>query len=310
MVILKKYPMKKFLQKRIILWTANLALFAALGYIATGLITNDETGQKPTVTQSDNKANTDAPLAANTPAKTNNNVILERDIFQAAARNTIKVVTPKVEIQKPVEPAPEPKLNLKLIATIAGDRNFARAVIENTKSRKQNLYKIGDVIDGAKIERIERNTITLAFAGSQRTLNISAPETNPTIARSDTASITGQKLNFAKIVNITSPTHRQIYKNSKFVKNGGMQAALKALQTMPTEIDEKTKGLRITGLEKDSLARHVGLKNGDIITKINGQVPTNKRKAFQILRSARKRSKLDLDLLQGKKQRVLSFKMI
>ncbi len=302
--------MKKILKNRIILWTANLALFAILGYIAAGLLTSDKTGQTLSDTLPKETVKKALPPAAGDPKIANSNVILERNIFQTKSKSDEKQVPPKIETKIPVKPAPAPKLNLKLIATISGDREFARAVIKNTKSNKQNLYKTGDVIDGAKIQQIQRNAITIAFAGNQQTLNISTSKSDPAIAKSATASVDRNNPDFANTVKVTSSTHRQVRRDSKFVKSGGMQTALNALQSIPTEIDPKTKGLRISGLEKHPLARYVGLKNGDIITKINGQTPVNKRKTFQILRSARKRSTLDLQFLQGKKPKKLHFEMI
>lgn len=296
--------MKWILQRRKLLWTVNLALLATLGYIASGLLTNNDTEQGQLTTIPANSTKTDPEVAIKSPESADNNLILQRNIFATVTTE------PKKETPKPAEPEPMPTLNLKLLATIAGDQNFARAVIQNTKTKKQNLYKTGDVIEGAKIQLIERNTITIAFAGNEQILNISTGETPAAIAKTQAPSATESMINFAKTVNIASPTQREIYRNSEFVRNGGISAAFKAFQTIPTEIDDKTKGLKITGLENNSLAKHIGLKNGDIITKINGQTPTNNRKAFQIMRSARKRSKLNLELLQNKKQKKLSFKMI
>ncbi len=57
------------------------------------------------------------------------------------------------------------------------------------------------------------------------------------------------------------------------------------------------------------MAGNFGFENGDVIQTINGQLLTNKRKAFQVLKKARSQSSLNFQLLRNKQKMDLSFEI-
>jgi general secretion pathway protein C len=69
----------------------------------------------------------------------------------------------------------------------------------------------------------------------------------------------------------------------------------------------RIQGLKITGLEDASVTALLGLRNGDIVQKVNGQSLTNKQKAFQVLQKAKAQPKLQIQLLRDGKTQELSF---
>ena len=64
---------------------------------------------------------------------------------------------------------------------------------------------------------------------------------------------------------------------------------------------------RINSLDNNKLTRYLGLKNGDIIHSINGQILTSKQKAFQVFKKALTQSQMDIELLRNQKKEMLSF---
>jgi len=174
----------------------------------------------------------------------------------------------------------------------------ACAVIENVKTRIQDLYKTGDIIEGAWVEKIERNRIVL-FNGQQReVLILSMAGKVPGPVAKSAEPVIAKKPSIAEVVNIISPTEREINKKAFLAKIGGTEAILKTVDITPYVVNGKENGIRITGLEDSSMARYVGFENGDVIQIINGQTVTNSRKAFQILRKARTQSSLDIQFLR------------
>jgi general secretion pathway protein C len=233
---------------------------------------------------------------------------LERNIFGSAGVDTVKE---NPEKGKPMVPAPaagEP-LQFRLLGTVAGDEEVACAVVENLKTRIQGLYKTGDIIQGARIERIERNKIILLNEGIHEILNLYvASEDSAPVERAVKPEVSKEP-SAAEVVKIISPTEREINKKAFLAKIGGIEAVLKTVELSPYVVNREAKGLRITGLEGLSMARYVGLENGDVIQTINGQNVTNRRKAFQVLRKARALSSLDTQLLRGKERKTLSFRI-
>jgi type II secretory pathway component PulC len=75
----------------------------------------------------------------------------------------------------------------------------------------------------------------------------------------------------------------------------------------PCMQDGQARGLRITGLENTPVGELFGLRNGDVIERVNGQDLTNKQKAFQVLQKARTQRTIHIELQRGGKSKSLSF---
>ena len=194
-----------------------------------------------------------------------------------------------------------------MLATVAGDEEVACAVIENVKTKLQDLYKTGDIIEGTRIERIDRNKIFLYNGEQREVLNLYVADNISDRVDEGTETVIAQKPEASEVVNIISPTEREINKKAFLARVGGMEAILKTVEVSPYLENGQEKGVRITGLEDLSMARYVGFQNGDIIQNINGSTVTNRRKAFQILRKARSQSSLNIQLLRKQQQKELSF---
>ena len=297
--------MKGFLEIRKLLLAANLVLLAILVYVAAGFILGNDTRQGTIVEPTPNiKEGEIIPYKDPTPLG-NHKIILGRNIFGSAGATTVKKNPQQVIKDTTASFVRE----LRLLATVAGDEEVACAVIENVKTKIQDLYKTGDIIEGAWVEKIERNRIVL-FNGDQRevlNLYVASGVSGP-VAKS-AEPVVAQKRDISEVVNIISPTEREINKKAFLAKVGGMEAILKTVDIAPYVVNGKENGIRITGLEDSSMARYVGFENGDVIQIINGQTVTNSRKAFQILRKARTQSSLDTQLLRGNEKKTLSFRI-
>jgi len=95
-------------------------------------------------------------------------VIIVRNIFEAVPEQAAK---PKQPV--PEEKEPE-KTTLKLVlqGTVSGSERDARAIIIDEKEKKQDLYQVGDAVQGAIITAIERGRVILELNGSKQFLMI------------------------------------------------------------------------------------------------------------------------------------------
>ncbi len=64
-------------------------------------------------------------------------------------------------------------LNIVLMGTINGGEKDSRAIILDKSSNKQDLYEVGDTIQGAAIKEILRGKVILAFNGKDEMLDMS-----------------------------------------------------------------------------------------------------------------------------------------
>jgi hypothetical protein len=136
-----------------------------------------ENSEEPTDAGSPERSPADAPpLPAEGQPVNNENpdfqVIAQRNIFQLVQEEQ----PTSSEKQQPTaipQTAPEEvptTLNLTLLGTVLGDDQTSRAIIIEEKQNEQKLYQIGDAVQGAIIESIERGKVILEVFGAKETL--------------------------------------------------------------------------------------------------------------------------------------------
>jgi general secretion pathway protein C len=290
-----------------IFWVANSVLLVIFGYVLVSLILAQEPWEEAPADPQDEAAETDTSPGDKPSAPGDPRIILGRNIFGPAG-----VLTAERGLKKD-KPAPQPvvrkPMELRLLGTVEGTEEVACAVIEDMKTKVQDLYVTGDVIRDARIDRIERSRIVLLRGGVQEILNLYVASESSVASGEDAGSRVAEDPGVAEAVKVISPTKRAINKSAFLAKIGGMEAVLKTVKASPYLVNGQAKGLRITGLEGLSMARYVGLENGDVIQTINGQTVTDKRKAFQVLRKARALASSDIQLLRGREEKTLSLRV-
>ena len=94
-------------------------------------------------------------------------IIVRRNIFQAVVVKTEPIVEDVTsEVLEPT------KLKLSLMGTISGSERSARAIISDEVKRKQDLYQVGDSIQGAMIKTIDRGKVVLSVNGKDEVLTL------------------------------------------------------------------------------------------------------------------------------------------
>jgi S1-C subfamily serine protease len=86
-----------------------------------------------------------------------------------------------------------------------------------------------------------------------------------------------------------------------------IEAVLKNAVIEPYQINGQITGLRITGLDKISMAKDLLIKSGDIIHLVNGQLLSSKKRAIKIFKRARKRPIIEVELLRDGKSVTLLY---
>jgi len=305
---LRKQPgIMRGLELHRILWIANLGLVIILGCILVCFILNKDNNPRYASSESESskaEINLDKDLLSDA----NHRIILERNIFSSAEIDTVKKDLQKDKpVVQPLKSAVAKQFEFKLLGTVAGDDHIACAIIEDLSNKTQDLYRVGDVVKGASIEKIEQNKVVLLTDGRHEVLSLFFAKHSPAPTRITTEPSVTEEAGVTEAVKIISPTDRQINKEAFIAKVGGMSAVLNKVKLSPYIVDGKEKGIRINGLENINVARYVGFENGDVIQTINGQRLTNGRKAFQVFRKAQALSSSDIQLLRSNEKKTLSF---
>ncbi|XOF32916.1 MAG: type II secretion system protein N [Candidatus Electrothrix sp. YB6] len=101
--------------------------------------------------------------------------IIRRNIFQLVQEAAVQPAAPPVREEKREEVVPT-RLNLTLVGTVTGTEQTARAIILESGMQQQKLFQVGDSVQRAIIESIERGKVTLDVNGTLEVLQMKKRE--------------------------------------------------------------------------------------------------------------------------------------
>lgn len=188
-------------------------------------------------------------------------------------------------------------LGLALSGTVTGSSEIARAIIKDLKTGTLELYKVGQIVAGARIESIEENAIVLVCDGQITVLKLNIADTNRQLPSSQTP------------IEINAVAQADSTLNKAQTKVRYVEDLLNNAVIEPYSVNGRVEGLQITGLKNTNLAKNFGLKNRDVIRAVNGQLLTSKQKAFQVFKKAKSQPAIEIDLLRDNNTKKLSFSM-
>jgi general secretion pathway protein C len=196
------------------------------------------------------------------------------------------------------------ELGLALFGTVTGSPAVARAIIKDLKTGVFDLYKMGQTVEGARIEGIDTDEVILVRNGEIKILrlNIAQSISNNNSTETPSHKTINEISNAVRTDLSTQDAHTDVR-----TKIGCVETVLKEAIIEPYVVDGQVEGLRITDLENIKEAKELGLKNGDIIRTVNGHRLTSKQKAHQIFKKARSQAAISLELLRGDETKKLSF---
>ena len=181
------------------------------------------------------------------------------------------------DIKKTTSRAPEPEeikdlepteLKLRLWGTVYGTSDGSSyAVIEDLKARSQNLYRRGDTVQDATVKMILREKVILRVNDKDEILEME---------KMQTASSSSERPAFRP----SAPPSREAAPRTQkiSVERSQIDEALanvndlmQQVRIMPHFDNGQPDGFRLSGIKTNSLVRKMGLRNGDIITGVNGE---------------------------------------
>lgn len=94
-------------------------------------------------------------------------IIVTRNLFASGAKDPVET-----ELADDLEELRASELDLVLMGTVGGDARYRRAFILDRKSRKQEIYEIGDEVHGATIQKILRGKVVINHQGENEILDM------------------------------------------------------------------------------------------------------------------------------------------
>ncbi|UCD80772.1 MAG: PDZ domain-containing protein [Desulfobacterales bacterium] len=247
-----------------------------------------------------------APAAFSKAPLTEYEAITTRNIFNSSTGEAESApVAEKVDIDK----LKQTELKLKLWGTVSGQDERAYAVIEDTKAREQNLYRAGDSIQNAVVKLILREKVVLRVDGRDEIL---AMEEMSSSSRG--GSRVGLNREFSSMS--TSPKKLPVSSYPRKIRLRGdeIQQAMENLgqlmeqATLRPHIENgQPAGISITGIKPNAIFRKMRLRNGDVITGVNGNSIESVEDAVKVVEQLSSGSNIQLQIKRRGREQTLDY---
>ena len=233
--------------------------------------------------------------------------ILERNLFGSRAEPD-PIVTVEVEPEEDLEAT---RLPVKLLGTVASaDPKLARAAIANRNGSDHQLVQIGDALEKhpqATVVAIHAGRVVLQNGPRREELSLSDEKMSIEALNHDAK--TKRAIRGAKTAQArpsprvpaaprirTAPNRSKVDQLQKLAELANQHKQSRNLlsnaKLLPKFEDKNMIGVELSSIESESFLGKLGLKDGDLISEVNGVVIDNPKAGQQVLNVLTQNQKL------------------
>lgn len=234
--------------------------------------------------------------------------IVERNLFNSRRGGASETASrePEVDLEK-LKPT---ELKLRLWGTGVGSDGRTYAVIEDAKTREQALFRPGDTVQNAAVKRIFRGRVVLNVAGRDEVLAQEEPGGSARAAAPGTAAARAEAsapvqppgpAETVERISVSSAQAEEAMANLGDLLN---QATFR-----PHIEDGKPAGISITGIKPDAIFRKLRLRNGDIITGVNGRSIATVDDALNVFNSLSMDGPIQVQIKRRGQEQTLEYRL-
>jgi len=231
----------------------------------------------------------DVSVDRNVPALASYGGIEKRNLFNTLKASDQPAKAVDVEQLKPTE------LKLILWGTVvqAGDKSYA--VIEDAKEKHQQLYQVGDPVQKATVKLILREKVILRVDDHDEVLEIEK------LARK-----TGASRDRPAARNAGAPQSSEM-KLDRALVDEALEDVNKLMKEV--RIRPHPDGISLSGIKSRSLFRRMGLKNGDVITGVNGEEIKSVEDALGLYENLTSSTNVSLQLKRRGREKTIDYRI-
>lgn len=193
---------------------------------------------------------------------------------------------------------PETPLNLKLKGTIIVEGLESLCIIEDAKTKKEEVYKKGDLVGENEIVKIERDHVVLKTSSGLISLVVYEGVSLPIIP-----------VESADLVKKVANSRWSLSRNelSSVISNPNQFLGVEV--SLYKEAGQ-VKGFRLKDVKSGSMAESLGVRSGDIIRKVEGQkLDGGVPKALQIYQEMKDKPVISVEIERNGRPITLTYEI-
>jgi type II secretion system protein C len=206
------------------------------------------------------------------------------------------VVEGKIDSQRPSAHIEEVRHALRLVGTaiVESDILISQAVIKDIETNKQAIYKLDDLVRGARIRKIERELVVLELGKEYILLSMNETTSSDALDESETK----ESDNTIRSLKEEVRAERITLSSSDVAASLNNNRILTEAKANPFFQNKKLSGFFLSNIRKGSLFEKMGLKNSDIVQSLEGRQIKSLDDVFMAYETFTKNSSLDMGILR------------
>ncbi len=200
--------------------------------------------------------------------------------------------------------------DLKLLGT-GGTGDFRYGIVENQKEKEQTLVRLGEELDGAEVVEVGWRKLVLRRGPKEELLTVP-----PDLGVSKSSNKKTRKTKAAARKGSEDSKVRKLGDDRFLIGRDEVNHQLENLSSLFTQMravpsmkDGETQGFRVFAIRRGSLFQQLGLRNNDVVQRINGMELTDPTRAMGLFEELKGETRLSVDVLRGGEPRTLSYEI-
>jgi general secretion pathway protein C len=215
-------------------------------------------------------------------------VIAERNLFGSGGSTA-------EESDINVEELERTELNLSLLGTVTGGKGLDYAVIKEKNKREQALFRAGDEVAGATINKIMRGAVVLRVENRDEVLLMEESKSGPGVTREERAAVS-----FAG-------SEIKVKKDEIDDALQDMSKILTEARIRPYFTAGEPDGFMISRIKHGSIFQKMGMRNGDIIQGVNNEPIQSPDDMLELYKGLKSGSEITINVKRRGKQEDLQY---
>jgi general secretion pathway protein C len=230
--------------------------------------------------------------------------ITKRQIFNSSP-GTPAVAPPPTAPSAPLTVVEPLNLNVRLTGTVVGsspDGSFA--MIMDVAGRDEHLYRVGDKVLGeGTVVEIRRDLVRLKRGGAEQVLRLFEEE------KPGTATVSVTPAGRAPVEVAPDQYHFVVDRGEIDEALSDMPRLLTQARLLPNFRAGQTDGFRIFNIVPGSIFARIGLKNGDVLHRINDIAIDDPTKFMGVFQGLKDESQISVDLVRGTERKTFEYEI-
>jgi len=234
-------------------------------------------------------------------------IILEKGLF---GRTTQGRLTPVVEKGADIKSEQQSfaRGDLLLLGTVIGSFRETFALIQKVSTKEERVFRLGDqVYSAGQLLTVKSDTAEILVAGKRVTI---LSPTAVAAAGAGAAQVQPTNQVSGGVTSLATPAGAGNYVIEQRALNAALDnigQAMTDARLLPSVKGDKVEGFRASEVKPQGVFGMIGIKNGDILLRINEFTIDSPEKAIQSFASLKGQSRIKLDIIRDGQPNTFNY---